>query len=1540
MGTIKDRLRKAAKKAVWLRPELLNPRSSAARARGILLHGLDEAKMDAFHDLFGNGGLSREAFVKGVRSILAEHQRLDQGHLYDIHQLYDEMDLDDTGCVRWDQFSTYMVRIAASKQHVQRDDLLKLLGYNQRPDLTEDMCRTFRVRDLAFAADLDALVIVEEDAPRLTVCRKPGVAVRWAFDEDKDILPEGRVTAVVYVSRHGRLAVAHASNLVTLWDVKPDRQIKQLYRVDMEVGDEETSLASRETIRGLCYAACCDRVMAYGPDSGAVRAWCVATRRLASTAELHASGILTALVIPKINRLATGGFDGTIVISELGTGLLEPSRVFGAGIHKHAVHSLAFVPSLGLLVSASFENEAMCWDPDISGYLSLQMRLVAHAAPLVALAAVRVPLRARSAAAAAATSSPSSSDDWLDTVVTLDADGVMRLWDLDKSRCGYDNVGLRASCATTFSIRTSIDVVAKPRFLVAAWGDGRCLVAATRHRAYLLEAVSEESTNPLRRDSDDETNPLCAHVRVKVAASEWTAQFCVVESRRATLVDAINLGQLKLPHQWNIAGPGIDVGLALADATEITAAACCPRMRRLYVGDATGGVAAYSIGLGIQVARYASHDARVVHLELVDDVVLSVGADVLAAHDGCVSSANDDRIAESAANDRTRLRAVYKAHEQAITSVAVYPRRYVATASQDSSVRLWAFCSFRLDALWSAEAIHSEPLALAFLEPRPALVVAETSGAVTVFPVATDLAAAAAAAPPVVRLIAPAYKISVVVSMAAAAYSSSSSWRKASALYAGDEAGVVRMWRLDDDGRRPSPFEEPTTEKNNLRLEQVWRSPHDSVRGGARGKALQRRLAEHRELFHASRATFNAADYVETLSSGKRLRWGGLRSVFLALRRNHPNFDLGEVQRVVEPALTRRCHEDVVAAIELARVSARDFLITVAKTASIRLWDLQLAPVACIFGDENPTRFDVQAPQHRLLRTLHRAMDAPFSESCARAAEAEAAASTSPPARTKSFCDHEGIPLFRKSTSNGTTLRQACVERVKDHSSWQQQRPRTAPETPDDDPPEPEYENHATEVARVLSSRLCYHLRSQDLLTAIIRSTNARNQPPSALARRRSRGTLSAAAAADGARFATPAPDTLPNGMQVGSFEETGSVEEENTSLCSTPAFSGDRRELEAALAKAAVVRQRFEALLTDDDARSTNSKKARPDKNKKKKKKKKNTVITISKKKVCLIEENERIPTEFVRKYGRFGPYDVHSVLACRDFFREFDVEDVGEIDMGVMRSKVRTETAPQVKAILETLLAAVPKASTCSFDTFLETVLPHASRNERSRAIATIGVLDMLGRVRDAFASFVHHPSRLSLPTEISTEIGMVFDACRDGTVTLRDVPALLNAAPRFLVAGSLQESDADKLAAALALDKDQELDAADFGAMLIALAVAQRKRLNDHRGLLSPASSKATNFTDQPNMMRLPKYYRGAARRFSNNLSKFGINRPRHLRRQSLRANERYAAGDGDPRRRRKSSSSGFRPNDDDDDEGISPPAVSPSEPTSIGAFSAPP
>ena len=171
-------------------------------------------------------------------------------------------------------------------------------------------------------------------------------------------------------------------------------------------------------------------------------------------------------------------------------------------------------------------------------------------------------------------------------------------------------------------------------------------------------------------------------------------------------------------------------------AGEVTAAALCPRGRKIFVGYGSGRVVAMSLALDSVVATYAPHLERVVDLHYLGpkhEVLVTVGGDrTIAAHDGTVRCGDEDKQTAEM-NRRRRYRFVHGAHDAAITLSAVDgDLGLLATAAPDLTVRVWEVATLRMLSL-ALVPEGREVGALSFLDGFPGLCAALSDSTIKVY---------------------------------------------------------------------------------------------------------------------------------------------------------------------------------------------------------------------------------------------------------------------------------------------------------------------------------------------------------------------------------------------------------------------------------------------------------------------------------------------------------------------------------------------------------------------------------------------------------------------------------------------------------------------------------------------------------------------------------------------------------------------------------------------------------------------------------------
>jgi len=191
-------------------------------------------------------------------------------------------------------------------------------------------------------------------------------------------------------------------------------------------------------------------------------------------------------------------------------------------------------------------------------------------------------------------------------------------------------------------------------------------------------------------------------------------------------------------------------------------------------------------------------------------------------------------------------------------------------------------------------------------------------------------------------------------------------------------------------------------------------------------------------------------------------------------------------------------------------------------------------------------------------------------------------------------------------------------------------------------------------------------------------------------------------------------------------------------------------------------------------------------------------------------VERDANLPTAaFYKTYGRFGNYDLATVLHARTVFKEFDPDGTGKVSAKLLKQITEDRShfvrhMSSLKAILQGLVLMCEEArtSTCTFARFLCLVMCDANDAERARAESTAKILDLLVSLKATLAE--EKPATMgALVKVLETEMSPVFKECKSGTVTLNDLRELVKVA-----FGDKERVDVERMAFRLKIDLEKEM------------------------------------------------------------------------------------------------------------------------------------
>jgi WD40 repeat protein len=365
--------------------------------------------------------------------------------------------------------------------------------------------------------------------------------------------------------------------------------------------------------------------------------------------------------------------DRTIKVWDINTGKLN---LVLEG-HSKGVRSLAYSTDYRFLVSAGFDYDAMVWNPYVE---NLILRLHGHAAPLCNVEII-----------------PNSPQ-----IITADVSGVFKIWDARNFACMQTFI-CDGTAAGTAKGR---DVTILNHFAYVPTV-GR-LVGGGRH-LHMFDYESVEHPDL----TDDE--PVSYALYNSTLLSFLTVAGCSI-----TIWDA-RTGML-LKRFSDIA------------RTEITSVCLDDRERKFVVGDQSGHIQVHDFWNGNLIKECAydecgdrAHSLEVSGLAYARDhkVIISAGWDTaVLVHD------------ELEADEGVLLRRMTGGHTKAVLCVAYsHNLSLIATLSEDV-VQVWDFEFGRIVGTCTLGAHqHRQATAIAFVDPFPYLIVADTDGGVVLWTV-------------------------------------------------------------------------------------------------------------------------------------------------------------------------------------------------------------------------------------------------------------------------------------------------------------------------------------------------------------------------------------------------------------------------------------------------------------------------------------------------------------------------------------------------------------------------------------------------------------------------------------------------------------------------------------------------------------------------------------------------------------------------------------------------------------------------------------
>jgi WD40 repeat protein len=307
-----------------------------------------------------------------------------------MFELFKEIDVNGDGGMEWDEFSKFILDKAS---HLNKERASKnIRNYYDSSERLDTGIKLRRRNEIAHMCNISTLghVAVSEEHKKAI----------WIYNtRNGESVTNVQLTALPLVMEHvpeQELFIAACADMtmVTMNVGNPARR----YEIKSVIPTQgvQMSIASMPS-KNLVYS---------GSDNGNIYSWNMNTRSVVATIPAHKDMVMSLLSLKKLDNLVSASLDTTIALWDAYTND-EITRLKG---HKNGVFSMAYNTDVRLLISCGFDHDAFVWSPFVN---NLVFKLKGHHASLVGCQSVE------------------------DTpeVITADASGVFKLWDVRTFQC-------------------------------------------------------------------------------------------------------------------------------------------------------------------------------------------------------------------------------------------------------------------------------------------------------------------------------------------------------------------------------------------------------------------------------------------------------------------------------------------------------------------------------------------------------------------------------------------------------------------------------------------------------------------------------------------------------------------------------------------------------------------------------------------------------------------------------------------------------------------------------------------------------------------------------------------------------------------------------------------------------------------------------------------------------------------------------------------------------------------------------------------------
>ena len=651
-------LRKAREAATFTLMRMMDP-SALDAIRKEFFAREDSVGLEEFIYLIEKHLLSAKGAVSG--------KRLGKEEFTDImYELFKDIDVNGDGDMEWEELTKFIVEKANTLN--SKTSTSEISHYTDKSDDLDPAALTRRRNEysrLCPMANLGQFAAVEEHSSTVHIFNlRTGKEVN-KFDCD------GFPIAVEYLPERNAIAVASSDsslNLFTVDDPVPSKRFQ--LAVNWQAATVQMCLAWMPS-NELLYS---------GGNDGNIYAWDVKEKNphLVATMQGHSDIIMCLLAIPDVDNLVSASLDTTICLWDTYTHH-KTMRLTG---HKKGVFSLSYHANFRLLISSGFDHDAFVWSPFVK---ALVYKLKGHHASLIGVECIK----------------------GTDEIVTADADGVFKLWDIRSFKC------MQSFSSEYTAVRSSKDSSAVNCFFHVTMApinshqkedDARIFSASKMFVAFDQERVVHEATTDFTTVNWIEFNAE-------------TSTFVTCSEKNLIIWDAL-LGSRTISHS-NIAG------------AEISACTLDDRKRKIVIGTMNGRIDVYN-PLNAQLMKSCPWDEAVQGQAVVSLEYDSDTRRFIAGYANGLMRVYD----EGALEDCPLIKEYdhFHGHPELLTIIFNSTEGSLATAgSSDEWLKLWDYSSGKMEVEIDVCDPAEHIVEMIYLNPHPYVATADSRGNVVIW---------------------------------------------------------------------------------------------------------------------------------------------------------------------------------------------------------------------------------------------------------------------------------------------------------------------------------------------------------------------------------------------------------------------------------------------------------------------------------------------------------------------------------------------------------------------------------------------------------------------------------------------------------------------------------------------------------------------------------------------------------------------------------------------------------------------------------------